>query len=156
MSRYGSGCSTQPVSCCSCVCLLRLLLVVRRRLLSRSGGTFELSVRFAVPATAQAGRGWVLGLGRYRDEQLEWFRIFSPWPRPRRQLGAVDSWRSPASASPPASEAFALYGGHLVVECRDAARAGGAGDEPFGPDRVLLLAGVRPAGRPTGIEVASA
>src|SRR4051812_39239724 len=55
-----------------------LLLVVRRRVLSRHGGTFELSVRVR---SSQAGRGWVLGLGRYRDDRLEWFRIFSPSPR---------------------------------------------------------------------------
>ena len=91
-----------------------LLLVVRRRLLSRHGGTFELSVRVR---SSQAGRGWVLGLGRYRDERLEWFRIFSPSPRPRRAWGraelAITGQREPTGA-----EAFALYGGHLVVECR--------------------------------------
>jgi hypothetical protein len=91
-----------------------LLLVVRRRLLSRHGGTFELSVRVR---SSQAGRGWVLGLGRYRDERLEWFRIFSPSPRPRRvwqraQL-AITGQREPTGA-----ESFALYGGHVVVECR--------------------------------------
>jgi hypothetical protein len=91
-----------------------LVLVVRRRLLSRGGGTFELSVRVR---SSQAGRGWVLGLGRYRDDRLEWFRIFSPWPRPRRTWAraqlAITSQREPSGP-----EAFALYGGHLVVECR--------------------------------------
>jgi hypothetical protein len=90
-----------------------LLLVVRRRVLSRHGGTFELSVRVR---SSQAGRGWVLGLGRYREERLEWFRIFSPSPRPRRiwrrsQL-QINGQREPSGA-----EAFALYGGHLIVEC---------------------------------------
>jgi len=93
-----------------------LLLVVRRRVLSRHGGTFELSVRVR---SSQAGRGWVLGLGRYRDERLEWFRIFSPSPPPRRvwqraQL-AITGQREPSGA-----ESFALYAGHLVVECRTA------------------------------------
>jgi hypothetical protein len=91
-----------------------LLLVVRRRVISRHGGTFELSVRVR---STQAGRGWVLGLGRYREDELEWFRIFSPSPRPRRtwqraQL-AIIGQREPSGA-----EAFALYGGHVVVECR--------------------------------------
>ena len=91
-----------------------LLLVVRRRVISRRGGTFELSVRVR---STQAGRGWVLGLGRYRADQLEWFRIFSPSPRPRRswlrsQL-AITGQREPTGP-----EAFALYGGHVVVECR--------------------------------------
>ena len=33
---------------------------------------------------ARAGRGWLLGLGRYSGETLEWFRIFSLSPRPKR------------------------------------------------------------------------
>lgn len=96
-------------------------LVGRRRLLSRNGGTFELSVRISARVSgrarpAQAGRGWVLGLGRYADEQLQWFRIFSLSPRPRR------SWiRSQlhitGQREPEGAEAFALYGGHVVVGC---------------------------------------
>jgi hypothetical protein len=91
-----------------------LLLVVRRRVLSRHGGTFELSVRVR---SSEAGRGWVLGLGRYREERLEWFRIFSPSPRPRRTwqraLLEITGQREASGA-----EAFALYSGHVVVECR--------------------------------------
>ncbi len=51
-----------------------LALVVRRRIIARHGGTFELSHR-ARPSGD--GRGWVLGLGRYSGEKLEWFRVFS-------------------------------------------------------------------------------
>jgi hypothetical protein len=90
-----------------------LLLVVRRRVLARHGGTFELSLRVR---SSKAGRGWVLGLGRYRADELEWFRIFSPSPRPRRTW-----WRSQLEITgqrePSGPEAFALYGGHVVVEC---------------------------------------
>ena len=62
-----------------------LSLVARRRWLDRRGGTFELSVRLR---PGHGTRGWVLGLGRYADDQLEWFRIFSlsPWPRMSRAL----------------------------------------------------------------------
>jgi hypothetical protein len=96
------------------VILYGLLLVVRRRVLSRHGGTFELSVRVR---PSEAGRGWVLGLGRYRESRLEWFRIFSPSPRPRR------TWQRSqleitGQREPSGPEAFALYGGHVVVECR--------------------------------------
>jgi hypothetical protein len=91
-----------------------LLLVLRRRVLARHGGTFELSVRVR---SAVAGRGWVLGLGRYHGDQLEWFRIFSPWPRPRRswpRLGLeITGQREPTEP-----ESFALYSGHRIVECR--------------------------------------
>jgi Protein of unknown function (DUF2550) len=94
--------------------LFGLLLLARRRLLSRHGGTFELSVRESGQAE---GRGWVLGMGRYREHSLEWFRIFSPLPGPsrswRRNDLAVVSQRQPEGA-----EEFALYAGHVVVVCR--------------------------------------
>ena len=93
-----------------------LLLVLRRRVLSRHGGTFELSLRVR---SSEAGRGWVLGLGRYRDGRLEWFRIFSPSPRPRRSWQRADL-QITGQREPSGSEAFALYGGHVVVECRTA------------------------------------
>ena len=42
------------------VLLYGVALIVRRRVLSRHGGTFELSYRVR---PARAGRGWLLGLG---------------------------------------------------------------------------------------------
>lgn len=90
-----------------------LVLVVRRRVLSRNGGTFELSVRVRVN---QPGRGWVLGVGRYAGERLEWFRIFSLAPRPKR------AWRRgeivfESQRPSEGSERYTLYAGHLVVTC---------------------------------------
>lgn len=61
--------------------LLLLLLAARRRWLSRSGGTFECSLRLR---TSTPGAGWVLGVGRYSDGRLEWFRFFSFSLRPRQ------------------------------------------------------------------------
>lgn len=90
-----------------------LLLVVRRRVLARNGGTFELSVRVR---STRAGRGWVLGLGRYHADDLEWFRIFSPWPRPRRRWARVDLYIT-GQREPTDPESFALYSGHRIVEC---------------------------------------
>ena len=94
--------------------LFGLLLLARRRLLSRHGGTFELSVRESGRAE---GRGWVLGMGRYREDSLEWFRIFSPMPGPSRAWRRNDlaflSQRHPEGA-----EEFALYAGHVVVVCQ--------------------------------------
>ncbi len=91
-----------------------LLLLARRRFLSRHGGTFELSYR---ETRQDEGRGWVLGMGRYRDDSLEWFRIFSPLPGPRR------SWRRNdltlvSQRLPEGAEEYALYAGHVVVVCR--------------------------------------
>ena len=95
------------------VLVLGVVLVVRRRFLGRHGGTFELSVRDPRQPT---GRGWALGLGRYREDHLEWFRIFSPSPRPRRTWGrnelTLDSQRQTDD-----EEGHALYSGHLVVHC---------------------------------------
>jgi hypothetical protein len=60
------------------VLLYGVALVVRRRWISRNGGTFEFSVRVR---PGRAGRGWILGVGRYTGDDLEWFRIFSLAPR---------------------------------------------------------------------------
>jgi hypothetical protein len=88
-------------------------LMVRRRVIGRHGGTFELSHRVRA---SSPGRGWLLGVGRYSGETLEWFRVFSLSPRPRRcwqrQIMAYDSSRMPEGA-----EAMALYPGHVVVAC---------------------------------------
>jgi hypothetical protein len=89
------------------------LLVVRRRVLSRHGGIFELSVR---DADHEDARGWVLGLGRYREDSLDWYRIFSPLPAPKR------SWRRNdltfvSQRAPRGPEEYSLYAGHVVVVC---------------------------------------
>lgn len=93
--------------------LYGLALIVRRRLLSRHGGTFELGCRLH---TTHPGRGWLLGLGRYSGERLEWFRIFSLSPRPRRVWSraalSYSGRREPAGA-----EQMSLYSGHIVVVC---------------------------------------
>jgi hypothetical protein len=88
-------------------------LMVRRRILSRAGGTFELShrVRETTP-----GRGWLLGIGRYSGERLEWFRVFSLSPAPKR------SWRRTglsyvSSRVPAGLEQMSLYPDHVVVVC---------------------------------------
>lgn len=94
-----------------------LALIVRRRVIARHGGTFELSHRLRddVP-----GRGWVLGLGRYSGERLEWFRIFTLWPRPkarwRRDELTYDGRREPLGA-----EQMSLYPDHVVIRCSSAA-----------------------------------
>ena len=68
--------------------LLLFLLAARRRWLARSGGTFECSMRLR---STTPGTGWVLGVARYHDGHLEWFRFFSFALRPRQTFdrGAV-------------------------------------------------------------------
>ena len=95
------------------VLLYGLALVVRRRLLSRHGGTFELSYRVR---SERAGRGWLLGLGRYSGDSLEWFRIFSLSPRPKR-VWQRDSLSYVDHREPEGRERISLYPDHVVVVC---------------------------------------
>ena len=88
-------------------------LIVRRRALSRHGGTFELSHR---AHSERPGRGWVLGLDRYTGDSLEWFRIFSLSPRPSHVW--VREQISYAGQRPPEGpEQLSLYADHVVVSC---------------------------------------
>lgn len=103
---------------CGALLLLCVLygagLIVRRRLLSRHGGTFELSHRHRMD---RPERGWVLGMGRYSGETLEWFRVFSLSPRPKktwsREELEYDGRREPLGA-----EHASLYPDHLVIRCQ--------------------------------------
>jgi len=106
-------------------------LMVRRRIISRDGGTFELSYR--VRATTP-GRGWLLGVGRYSGSTLEWFRVFSLAPVPKRtweRTGLVYV----SSRPPQGPEALALYPDHLVVECRTL--SGGRVELAMGPQSLI-------------------
>jgi hypothetical protein len=96
------------------VLLYGLGLVVRRRWLSRHGGTFELSFRVR---QEHVGRGWLLGLGRYSGETLEWFRIFSLSPRPKRVWGR-DELTYAGRRDPAGAEQMSLYPDHVVISCR--------------------------------------
>jgi hypothetical protein len=96
------------------VLLYGLSLVARRRWISRNGGTFEFSVRVR---SGRAGRGWVLGVGRYTGGDLEWFRIFSLAPRPRFRYRRADL-EYVGRRDAEGVEAYSLYSGHIVVTCR--------------------------------------
>jgi hypothetical protein len=95
------------------VLLYGLGLILRRRLLSRHGGAFELSFRVR---TSRPGRGWLLGLGRYSGESLEWFRYFSLSPRPKRVLLRSDMSFAGRRESEGA-EQMSLYPDHVVISC---------------------------------------
>jgi len=107
------------------VLLYGLALVFRRRWISRDGGTFELSHRVLDDRSGPpSGRGWVLGVGRYSGDLLEFFRIFSLSPRPRRVL-ARGTIRYDGPREPVGSESHSLYSGHVIVGCRVVAGPGG-------------------------------
>jgi hypothetical protein len=91
---------------------------VRRRWLSRSGGAIEMSLRLK---PRSQGRGWVLGLGRFVADDLQWFRVFSLSPRPRRTLSRRDL-DVLARRAPTGPESLALLKGMEVVELSTAGR----------------------------------
>ena len=95
------------------VLLYGIALIVRRRLLARHGGTFELSHR---ARTDKSGRGWVLGLGRYTNSTLEWFRIFSLNPRPK-QVWQRGDLAYAGRREPGGVEQLSLYPEHVVIRC---------------------------------------
>lgn len=95
------------------VCAVGLIgfLIVRRRAIAGKSGTFDLSVsRQAGPTT----QGWVIGVGTYGANSLDWYRTFSLawWPRYRFSRGdlVVLERRDPVG-----SEAFALDDGDVIV-----------------------------------------
>ena len=96
------------------VLLYGVALIARRRMLSRHGGTFEVSYRVR---PERAGRGWLLGLGRYSGETLEWFRIFSLSPRPKRVWGR-DELTYAGRRDPAGAEQMSLYPDHQVIHCQ--------------------------------------
>jgi hypothetical protein len=103
------------------VLLYGVCLVLRRRWIARSGGAFELSLRVrpgGVDTRRLTGRGWVLGLGRYSGEALEFFRIFSLSPRPMRVLGR-DGLVYEGQRDPVPAEVHSLYLDHVIVTCHD-------------------------------------
>ncbi len=121
------------------VVLAGFALVVRRRVLERGGGTFELSVR-----ELDDDSGWVLGLGRYREDSLEWFRIFSPRPSPTRvwrrsQLALQDQ------RIPDLDERHVLFADHVVIRCQTPT---GGLDLALAPDSLTGLSSWLEAGPP--------
>lgn len=100
------------------VALLGLFVFgLRRRLIQRPGGTFDCSLRLAPPeGTDSAGKGWVYGVARYSGDRIEWFRVFSYAPRPRRvlQRPAIEVL---GRRAPQGSEELALLSDAVVLSC---------------------------------------
>jgi len=97
------------------VLLPLVVLALRRRWLARQGGTFECSLRLV---TSTPGAGWALGVARYNEENLEWFRFFSFSFRPRRSFLRQDV-NVVEDREPDSLEAVSLYVGQRVVGIQD-------------------------------------
>jgi len=78
------------------VLLAIFILFLRRGAFNRAGGTIRLGLRVS---TLLDGRGWSPGFGRFVDDELRWYRMFSFAFRPKRVLQrrslAVESRRLP-------------------------------------------------------------
>ncbi|NJQ00801.1 DUF2550 domain-containing protein [Streptomyces zingiberis] len=112
------------VLCGAVVALVLLGLFVfglRRRLIQRSGGTFDCSLRWDVPAAEPdpGGKGWTYGVARYNGDRVEWFRVFSYAPRPRRMLerSAIEVLDR---RTPRGEEELALLSDAVVLGCAHA------------------------------------
>jgi hypothetical protein len=94
------------------------IFAVRRRVLSRRGGAFSCALRRRHAGLVSA-RGWTLGVARYCDDYVEWFRIFSLSPRARVRLDrralVIRKRRVPHGI-----EAYAVPHGSTVLVCTDA------------------------------------
>jgi hypothetical protein len=91
--------------------LLVVGLLVRGRLLARSGGAFDMSV---TRGSEPQAKGWMHGLAVYGDTELRWFRTFSLSWRPRYRFVRgdvqIDGRREPQGV-----EVHAIHPGHLIV-----------------------------------------
>ena len=99
------------------VLAVAVALLVRRMQLLRGGGV-DVSLR---RRAVRGGAGWHVGVGRYRGDELCWFRLTSLWPGPtvvvdRTLLEIVDR-RVPTEA-----EVDAIPAAGVVLRCRTPAR----------------------------------
>ena len=92
------------------------LLVLRRRYITRGGGTFDCSLRLHGSGPNRTGQGWALGIARYAGDTLEWYRVFSYALRPKRVLGRRDL-QVVDRRDPQGAEAFSLLSGAVIVRC---------------------------------------
>lgn len=86
-------------------------LWLRRRWLSRTGGTFACSL---LTRRTTPGTRWVLGVARYRGEQVQWFPAISLslWPSRRFDRHQV---RAGEQRLPSMSEARDLPAGQRIL-----------------------------------------
>ncbi|MBA2809008.1 DUF2550 domain-containing protein [Streptomyces sp. KM273126] len=93
---------------------------LRRRLIQRSGGTFDCSLRWDAPEKPEKGeengKGWGYGIARYNGDRIEWFRVFSYSPRPRRTLerSAIEV---AGRRTPEGEEELALLSDAVILAC---------------------------------------
>jgi hypothetical protein len=96
------------------VVLAIVVIAVRRSALTRSGAIDVCWRRELTPD----GRGWILGQGRFRDNEFLMYRSFSPWPgvagRLQRESLKLGDRRPPVGTEPDL-----LPVDSVIVRCTD-------------------------------------
>jgi uncharacterized protein DUF2550 len=87
--------------------------IVRRRLLGRNAATFDCSLR--MESSSKSG-GWMLGVARYEEDRLEWFRIFTLDPRPGKVLQRANL-ELLIGRQPTDDEVDSILPGSVVARC---------------------------------------
>ena len=88
------------------------LIIARQRHMLRSAGGIPLAVR--------RGARWHYGIGRYADDELQWFRALGIGTRPTLTLRRVELEVISRQSASQVDQA-ALPPTAVVVECRDSA-----------------------------------
>lgn len=92
-----------------------VLLYLRRRWLTGQGGLFDCAHRVRDDAP---GVGWVLGMARFRGENLEWFRSFSFSLHPKLVLQRAGTAYL-HQRRPEGIELIALFDNSVIVTVKD-------------------------------------
>src|SRR6476620_7636350 len=96
------------------VVLAIVVIAVRRSMLARSGA---IDVCWLRPVSAD-GRGWVLGQGRFHENEFLMYRSFSPLPGAARRLHR-GTLKLGARRSPVGTEPDLLPMDSVIVRCTD-------------------------------------
>ena len=90
-----------------------------------------------------SGKGWVYGVARYNGDRIEWFRVFSYAPRPRRVLERARDRGAGAAAPPRARRSWRCSPTRWCSPACTAARALELAMSEDAPHRLPGLAGGR-------------
>jgi hypothetical protein len=113
------------------VALVLGYLVVRRLRLLRIGGGVHVSLRTRID---DSGKGWHLGVGRYRGDEFVWFRVLSLRAGPDRVIRR-SGLEIADRREPDGPEAYGMPAGARVIRFRN--RRGGTHPDveiAMGPD----------------------
>jgi Protein of unknown function (DUF2550) len=100
-----------------------LAIYARREFISRHGGSIDMNMRLS---TFVPGRGWAPGLGRFTNDELRWYRMFSLGFGPRRVLPR-HAFRVTARRAPEGPERLSMPPGWVVVRCTSPGTTGSPG-----------------------------